>query len=227
MCKVFLFGSFARGDADGSSDTDVLIVYERGPSPSARQRTRELVATQFGQACSFAEYTRTHLAKMFAEGHLFAWHLYLEAKQVCGREDEGPHFSFPQPAPYTGAHRDASRFIQLLGTCERAVARGTSSLVYEAGVGYVAIRNIGISLSALALPQPAFDRHVAFKVATATCMPPPCDADIFDLMVAARHSSQRGLDEPILDSERLLPALAQARAWAENALEIAHDSTLA
>jgi predicted nucleotidyltransferase len=222
----FLFGSSARGDADSASDTDVLIVYEREPSPLDRQRAKELVIEQFRRESSFAEYTWQRLAAMFADGHLFAWHLYHEARplRVFGVSDRD--FSFPKPAPYRSSRRDALNFVELLGSCVRAIEGRTASMVYEAGLGYVAIRNVGMSLSALALARPEFDRHVPFKVARVLLTPPPCDCSVYDLMVTARHSSQRGLDEPNLDVSKLLCALIGAREWAEEALEIVHDITV-
>jgi len=222
----FLFGSAARGDADTASDIDVLIVYENEPSLLDRRRTKEAVIEQLRQDCAFAEYTWTRLVSMFSDGHLFAWHLYLEARplRVLGIGDR--NFTFPKPAPYQSSRRDALNFVDLLGSCVRAIEGRTSSLVYEAGLGYVAIRNIGMSLSALALPRPEFDRHVPFKVARALHTPPPCDFGSYDLMVAARHSSQRGLVDPLLDASALLSAMMGAREWAEGALEIVHDITV-
>lgn len=222
----FLFGSSARGDADSASDTDVLIVYDREPSPLDRQRAKESVTEQLLQDCAFAEYTWQRLADMFADGHLFAWHLHHEARplRVSGFGDR--EFSLPKPAPYLSSRRDALNFVALLGSCVRAVEGRTASLVYEAGLGYVAIRNVGMSLSALALARPEFDRHVPFKVAQALLTPPPCDYGVYELMVAARHSSQRGLDEPSLDANTLLSALMGAHHWAEVALEIVHDITV-
>ena len=219
----FLFGSMARGDADVASDRDVLIVYERESSSSSRQQIKESVTKQLQQDCAFAEYTWEHLVGMFADGHLFAWHLYYEARplRIYGIGDQD--FFFPKPAPYLMARRDALNFVDLLGSCINTVEENTASLVYEAGLAYVAIRNVGISLSALALPRPEFDRHVAFKVARALHTRPPCDLGVYDSLVAARHSSQRGLDAPNLDASKLLSALVCARDWAVEVLNIIHD----
>ena len=222
----FLFGSSARGDADSASDTDVLLVYDREPSPLDRERTKESVVEQLRQDCAFAEYTWERLAGMFADGHLFAWHLHHEARPLHVLGTGGRNFSFPKPARYRSPQRDALNFVDLLGSCIRAVEGCTASLVYEAGLGYVAIRNVGMSLSVLALSRPEFDRHVPFKVARALRLPPPCDLGVYELMVAARHSSQRGRDEPSLDPSTLLSALIGARDWAEDALEIVHDLTV-
>ncbi len=221
----FLFGSSARGDADSASDTDVLIVYDREPSLSERRQIAESVSEGLRRDCAFAEYTWERLASMFADGHLFAWHLYQEARPLRVLGVASWDLPFPKPAPYRSSRRDAQNFADLLGSCVRAVEGRTASLVYEAGLGYVAIRNVGMSLSALVLTRPEFDRHVPFKVAKALRTPPPCDLGVYDLMVAARHSSQRGLDEPSLNATALLHALMAARDWAAETLEIVHDIT--
>lgn len=222
----FLFGSSARGDADLSSDTDVLIVYEGEPSFSDRQRTKKSVLEQIGRDCAFAEYTWERLASMFADGHLFAWHLYYEARPLRFFKNTGIDFLFPTPAPYKKSKHDSLNFVNLLGSCVRAVEGQTPSIVYEAGLGYVAIRNIGMSLSVLALPRPLFNRHVPFAVAEALQTRPPCAIDIYDLMIAARHSSQRGLPAPSLNPIALLSELIEAHEWAIASLEIAHDLTV-
>lgn len=222
----FLFGSSARGDADSSSDTDVLLVYEHEPSILERQRAKELVFEQLGKECSFGEYTSDRLSGMFSDGHLFAWHLYLEARALDVAGVSSAHFAFPKPEPYLYALRDAMNFMGLLRSCVAEVARKTASHVYEAGLGYVAIRNIGMSLSALALTRPEFDRHVAFKVARALGTASPCRLDEYDLLVAARHSSQRGLDAPILNVNALLSTLNCALDWAEQSIEVINDSTV-
>lgn len=222
----FLFGSSARGDADSSSDTDVLLVYEHEPTILERQRAKELVSEQLGKECSFGEYTSERLSDMFSDGHLFAWHLYLEARALDVAGVSTVHFAFPQPKPYLYAVRDAMNFMGLLRSCVAEVAMKSASLVYEAGLGYVAIRNIGMSLSALALTQPEFDRHVAFKVARVLGTASPCRLEEYDLLVAARHASQRGLDAPSLHANVLLSTLNRALDWAEQSIEVINDSTV-
>lgn len=222
----FLFGSSARGDADSSSDIDVLVVYEHEPSMLERQQTKGAVLDQLGKECSFGEYTSERLTAMFADGHLFAWHLHQEARALSVVGIGDIEFSFPRPSPYRSARRDARNFLELLASCARAVEGQTVSLVYEAGLGYVAIRNIGMSLSALALPRPEFDRYVSFKVARTLGTHPPCDLGYYDLLVSARHSSQRGLDAPSLDASELLSTLKRAVDWAEESLEVVHDITI-
>lgn len=219
----FLFGSAARGDADAASDTDVLLVYPDVPLLSDRELAKRAARDQIGKDCAFAEYTRGRLSSMFADGHLFAWHLFHEAKPLDTGVPSSGKFSFPRPRPYRSARVDAMNFLSLLRSCVGAVENRPATVTYEAGLAYVAIRNIGMSLSALALPRPYFDRHVPFRVARALGVSGPCDVCDYDSMIEARHASQRGLPAPNVDPATLLLVLEQASDWAERVLGRVHD----
>lgn len=216
----FLFGSMARGDSDTASDIDILIVYDHKPPSVHRLRVKTLIQEKLEQTCTFSEYTNERLMRMFSEGHLFAWHLYYEARRLSIFGIEEKTFHFPEPAQYISTLPDTESFLALLDSCIDAISKNTVSLVYEAGLAYLAIRNIGISLGAKVLPRPEFDRYVPFKVAVTLGIAPPCSKDIYDLLVAARHSSQRGLSTPNLKAERLLPELHHTRNWVKEALEL-------
>lgn len=224
--QCYLFGSITRGDADEASDIDVLVIYESQPSVADRKRVKELIGYRLKQDCAIAEYTHNRLITMFEEGHLFAWHLYQEARalQVTGLENK--NMSFPKPSPYQSAELDSRNFLELLRSCLIAVKSEAPSLTYEAGLAYVALRNIGMSLSAEFLSRPIFDRWAPFAVAKATTITPPCHLETYDLMVAARHASQRGLSPPAIDPLSLQASLVQACNWSEHMLEVIHDNVI-
>lgn len=222
--QCYLFGSLTRGDADEASDTDVLVVYESQPSAADRERVKSLVGCCLNQDCAFAEYTRDRLVTMFEEGHLFAWHLYQEARALKVSGLESKNINFPKPSRYQNAVLDSRNFLELLRSCLMAVQSETPSLIYEAGLAYVALRNIGMSLSAELLPKPVFDRWAPFTVAKATASTLPCSPEIYELMVAARHASQRGAASPVIDPLLLQASLVQACNWSEHMLEVIHDN---
>lgn len=224
MCGVYLFGSSARGDADAASDIDVLIIYEADVSESVRAHAKACVTATLSVQCTFAEYSRERLTEMFRGGHLFAWHLFQEAKllEVIGLPIINP-FVFERPQRYMGALCDAANFSHLLRSSVQHLEGGAVSPVYEAGLAYVALRNIGMSLSAALLPQPVFSRWAPFNVAREIRTPPPCSSDVYELLVAARHASQRGFDVPVFDNETLLEQLQLASSWATSTIEIAYE----
>ena len=84
--KAYLFGSVARGDQDPMSDTDVLLVYDKVLDSRSQADARAQVSSAMSMQCTFAEYSYGHLERMFKEGHLFAWHLHLEARPIPGWE---------------------------------------------------------------------------------------------------------------------------------------------
>lgn len=74
---VAVFGSLARGDTDGLSDRDLLVVAD---SKGTRDRAREVFSRQ-GWNCTVYDWNR--LEVQVRRGSLFAHHLRLEAKIVC------------------------------------------------------------------------------------------------------------------------------------------------
>ena len=224
LAGAFLFGSAARGDVDDASDTDVLLVYGGPCSASMRSATQAGVATAVGRPCSFAEYSRVRLLGLFAAGHLFAWHLHYEARalQVPGLEIPEP-FVLGVPSPYTTAALDAGNFLELLGSVVARCGANCVSQVYECGLAYLALRNVGISLSAVVLRRPSFTRWAPFEVAEELGLSPPCKKNTYDQLAAARHASQRGVEPPPLDPTSLFDELQHAQSWAASAIGLAHE----
>ena len=220
MCEAYLFGSVARGDDDRASDVDVLLLYDRVPSDVAQLSNRNRVAAALSRPCNVAEYSRTHLERLFSEGHLFAWHLHLEARGVPGWKGCDP---FPEPSPYAQGLTDAANFARLLSSSTDAFRRGTVSPVYEAGIVYVALRNIGMSLSAMTMGRPSFGRTVPFEVSAELRASPPCSADFYETLIAARHASQRGLQAPTGFTDKIVEQLDSACLWANTIIELARE----
>lgn len=226
LSGVFLFGSAARGDMDDASDTDVLLVYERPCSVTMRSATQAAVAAAVGRPCSFTEYSRARLLDLFAAGHLFAWHLYYEARAlpVPGPEIADP-FVLGVPRPYTTAAVDAGNFLDLLGSVVARCGTDSVSQVYECGLAYLALRNVGISLSSAVLPRPSFTRWAPFEVSEELGLSPPCTKVTYDRLAASRHASQRGVESPSLDTTSLFDELQHAQSWAASAIGLAHERT--
>lgn len=224
VCGVYLFGSVARGDSDRASDTDVLIAYEGNTLASIRTDTKSVVATKLSVPCTFAEYSRERLTEMFAQGHLFAWHLYQEGRPLDVLEiPSGNPIVFNRPQPYTGAIADATNFAVLLKSSAEHLEECSASPVYEAGIAYVSLRNVGMSLSAAMLPQPIFTRWAPFAISRAVGHAPPCSERDYDQLVAARHASQRGGHAPSFDRKTLLSQIQSAHTWATSLIEIANE----
>lgn len=217
---IFLFGSAARGDPDEASDIDVMAVYGLEVHSGARERLKSELVRVYGDRISLAEYTWNRIDEMFLQGHLFAWHLFLESRHLPIIGSKVSAGSFAQPSPYLTGREDAMRFLALLQSTYSELNEGSpSSEVHEAGLTYLALRNIGMSLSYSHCNQPDFTRHSPFQLSQALDIPPPCSALIYDTLVKARHSSQRGRSAPAINLEELKATVKHCLAWAKTVLE--------
>ncbi|MGA8864276.1 MAG: nucleotidyltransferase domain-containing protein [Gallionella sp.] len=224
LTGLYLFGSNARGDSDASSDLDILAVYDEQPEVSFRKRIMNSVRAKFGDRVTLAEYSTERLAGIFDSGHLFAWHLYQEAKpvQISGLISQQVSL-FRPPAPYDAGIKDAMRFIDLLSSVANEVQDKSCSLVHEAGLAYLALRNIAMSLSIKLQKRADFTRYSPLNISTSLAIRPPCSATDFEVLVAARHASQRGLSSPSIDRSDFRCVIDHSLEWAHAILEKAHE----
>lgn len=224
LIGLYLFGSAARGDCDQSSDIDVLAVYDKQPNSTLREKVSSAVCTKFGSRVTLAEYTSRRLGEMFDQGHLFSWHLYQEAKPLQVPDLLGKQsYEFDRPAPYTSGIEDAQRFVGLLSSVKTELQNGSCSLVHEAGLVYLSLRNIAMSLSAGFQDKADFARSSPLTLSASLSISAPCTASEFGVLVAARHASQRGLPSPKLDWEHFSNLLDRSLHWAHILLEKANE----
>lgn len=219
--NIFLFGSAARGDPDEASDIDVIAIFSTKIEENARREIQAALLQCFGNRIGLAEYSQARIEEMGQEGHLFIWHLFLEAKRLSieGVETDSS-YSFPVPSPYTSGKDDALRFLSLLQSVQSTVREGGEfSEIHEAGLSYLSLRNIAMSLSYSCCDQPDFTRYSPYSLSDALGIPPPCPRPVYDALIKARHSSQRGLPAPIISVEEFATTVTQCIEWAGLVLE--------
>jgi hypothetical protein len=223
LAGLYLFGSASRGDSDASSDLDILAVYDGQPDDVLRERVLNSVCAKLGNRVTLAEYSIDRLATIFSSGHLFAWHLYQEAKpvQISGLSQQS--FLFGLPAPYIAGIKDATRFVDLLSSVSNEVQDKSCSLVHEAGLAYLALRNIAMSLSFELHKRADFTRYSPLNVSTSLAIRPPCSTIDFEMLVAARHASQRGFLPPAIDGGNFRYVINHSLEWASTVLEKANE----
>lgn len=224
LAGLYLFGSASRGDSDASSDLDILAVYDGQPEVELRDGILNSVRAKLGNRVTLAEYSIDRLASIFNNGHLFAWHLYQEARPVLvsgiiSRQS----FSFDLPAPYVDGIKDATRFVDLLSSVAGEMQDKSCSLVHEAGLAYLALRNIAMSLSFKLQKRADFTRYSPLNVSKSLATRPPCSTTDFEILVAARHASQRGLLPPAIDGVNFRYVINHSLEWAYTVLEKANE----
>lgn len=188
---LYIFGSAVRGEVSPSSDIDVLVIplcSPRGKYPN-----------------DWSVYSPEIIESYFHAGRLFAWHLYLEAKCI--------HFAGPTPylstlgapAPYSSVGKDIDDLEGMLRESLLEIQRQTSSLIYELGIAYTAIRDIAMAASWALMARPCFSRNAPYLLPRPCPLPP----EAYKGAMLARHTSTRGSDHDI-ESGRIAEALLTA-----------------
>jgi hypothetical protein len=131
-----VFGSVCRGDVDGLSDRDILVVDAN--TRFLRERRSELE----NEGWSVATYTWKKLERLSAQGALFLQHLKLESQIL---NDQNNKFSslledFRPKKSY------AFEILQnaKLATISRSYPPTTRGALWAADVAYVCARNFGV-----------------------------------------------------------------------------------
>jgi hypothetical protein len=191
------FGSAVRGDSDANSDVDVLCVLSQpheGTSGLMGRLDEHFVA---GRHVDISFYGAQRIVQMWEAGHLFAWHLFLESKAV------GAEFQFIEslgrPHDYADASADIARLVEIVEDVKLSSEQGMVSSIYEAGLLYVAARNIGIAASWVSDNGLDFSRNAPFSLRFfEQDYPFAVGSDSYSMLRRARHASMRGGEPPDL-----------------------------
>ncbi len=207
-----LFGSRVRGDHDDVSDHDVLVVLEDKLNPDALARIEDEVSLELGVRVDVSFYSETHLRKLFEGGHLFAWHLWRESVPLAGRIPDLIEIIGP-PEANTDARQEIQDLLLLL--CSIPSKRLNSrTLVYDAGILYVIIRNVGTSATWFFGPSRLdFGRYSPWALNRLGGPPPPIDEEGYHRLLHARKAGMAGLPAPAISLEELRRWYDQTAAW--------------
>ena len=209
------FGSFIRGDDDDNSDIDVLCVLRTGGKINEVNVSRfidpKLVGTKH---VDLSVYGELRFKQMWDEGHLFAWHIYLESLPLGGYENfKG---SMGKPGVYANSAVDIRRLIQMLMDVRDSITKEVVSKVYEAGLIYVAARNIGISASWYSDAGLNFSRLAPYSFSQdSKVVSFPVEPDLYSKLCASRHAAMRGGEAPIISLLELRVVCDKVLRWSE------------
>lgn len=176
--EIYIFGSTTRGEVSPTSDIDVLVVTESG-------RREEY-------PIGWSVYSKETITSYFRSGRLFAWHLYLDAVRIFPRTGVSFLECLGSPASYQSAREDIAELESILEQSLHELHAETSSLVFELGVAYTALRDIAMSASWRLLGQPSFSVYAPYELPER----PRLKVDAYRGMMLARHSSARGTPYP-------------------------------
>ncbi len=209
--SVYLYGSSARDEQAIHSDTDILVLF-KAPKPNLEdfQGLSELDLGEVSVDLSY--YSLKRITEMYREGHLFAWHLYKEAKFLSGADDTLDDIG--QPAPYSNFYDDVHPLVELMKSSRDRLLSSPINLVYEAGLLFVCARNIAMSSSYFSDEGVIFS---AFAPLTVSNFDKPFPLSKFDyqLLRSARLASVRGLSSPQIDFDWVLCIGTKLIDWAE------------
>lgn len=203
-----VFGSHVRGDAREDSDWDVLAVVQ-----SSNAETRDNLVAEVRRSLPRADvsfYAPSTIRRMFEEGHLFAWHLYRESRSFVPQPDfiDG----LGEPHPYGRALEDIQALRGILDTVEASALECPARATYEAGLIFVAARNIALSASWFCRGRPDFSRYSPFQLNLGRLF--PLTREEYDDCVRARLAGTRGIECTPLPAEFVAAAGSKVSAWA-------------
>lgn len=218
LLELRLFGSHAAGRQDEFSDVDVLAHFCADARPS-QEEIQDFARLVTGVDADCTAISDERLSEIMNGGSLFAWHLHLESRQIWVSETYGLCALGPPPN-YSRFTEDATNFANLLRGISLQV-RGSSpfELCFEAGLAYLAIRNIAMCACLALTKTPDFTRNAPYSRSLQTVQPLQVAVDLYQRMSAARLWSQRCVGmPPELTIGEVAAAVEAAVAWTDHLL---------
>ena len=157
---VLLYGSHARGDADASSDVDVLVVAAEAPD---MDEVGHLVPESCRGPLHVSHYTWDEFRVMSRYGSLFLHHLARESKALLyeGHGENRVRVLLQALGPYQLTERDMSAFRATVDDAIVGLACGLSPCFELAALGGVA-RHASV-LACYVVGRPVFGRDSISK----------------------------------------------------------------
>lgn len=210
LLEVRIFGSHARGDAHDGSDIDVLCILKSSHDFEESSIDSLLRGTKI-ECKDISVYGEDRIRSMFLDGHLFSWHLHLESKILWECPSGSLIDRLGKPRPYKNVERDISEFRLLARDTIISLDMDEANIIHDSGILYVCLRNSAMLASTLLSKAPLFSPLSPFELAVPE-LSFPLKREDYLLLMAARHTSSRGLPPPILKWQ-----------WAKNMSEFSYE----
>lgn len=212
VLEVRLFGSHARGNSGPASDLDILCIVDTQhevPMNQAVQMTERLTGTA---KQDLSIYSRKRIQDMFAKGHLFAWHLFLESRPLWMASEISFVESLGKPSEYSASAQDAFDLADLATEARNSLQMHDCNIIYDLGILYVCLRNIALIASTSLCNTPVFGplSPLLIEVPELTF---PFTENEYKVLIAARHASTRGTAPIQIDQTAALQMALLADDW--------------
>jgi predicted nucleotidyltransferase len=218
ILSVRLFGSRARGDAEECSDTDILCVVD-AVTEDVKAIISELIHAAYGEDVSVSFYGRQRFSEMFAEGHLFAWHIFRESRFLHSFTPYDWIETLGEPQPYTNAVWDVSELAEIMATIPESLMLCPANAIYEGGLLYLCVRNIAMSLSWYSRRGLNFSRCAPIQL-TDPFPEFPLSLDRYERYLECRLASTRGFAVGLFEAKEVSTDVQLCLEWTGQCLRI-------
>ncbi|PVV10537.1 MAG: hypothetical protein B6D72_12385 [gamma proteobacterium symbiont of Ctena orbiculata] len=205
---IYVYGSGARGDSGQESDTDLLVVLKNGKADDISTRSLGERHGLVGASQDWSLYSLGRLQQMYKAGHLFAWHLFKEARFLGHGEDFLATLDVPET--YGTFHDDVRSLLALLDEAEHELDGSCASITYEAGLVYLCARNIAMSASYYSPEGLSFSPYAPFELGYLD-NPFPLNKELYQDLRSARLAGTRGVVAPTLGTDDVLEVARKIR----------------
>ncbi|MCV7406936.1 hypothetical protein BST31_14960 [Mycobacterium marseillense] len=202
-----MYGSTARGDADASSDLDVLVLADPGLN---------IPKSAIPRGAHSSRYSWTEWLEMRNEGSIFLQHIAAESR-VLSHSGEGLrrfHASIHDLPPYENAHRDVNAFAAALNSIQSELTKDDCCIYFELNTLAMVVRHVSILICYL-IGEVNFSRLHSVRIAAQATGAARALADDFASLYEYRLAFQHRAPIP-----RETPDLDQIYIWLGDAKEL-------
>jgi hypothetical protein len=193
-----------------------LVVVRDGSGTTSERGIIEVVDSLLPKQPTISFYGERKIRALFEEGNLFAWHLFLEAREVPGLPE--PIGILGRPNSYATASDDIDGLLAILEGVLPQIAIAPQNAVFEYGILYVCARNIAMSASWHLKARPDFGRYSPFGLPGPYRF--PLSREHYDVGMKCRMASTRGEEPPRVVPHVVEEATEMVSAWARSVSEM-------
>ncbi|MEQ8784386.1 MAG: nucleotidyltransferase domain-containing protein [Roseibium album] len=214
VTNISVFGSYARGDNDASSDFDLIVVVKDGFGTVLESVIKERIELLFNLHPSISFYGEKKILDMLQNGHLFAWHLFMESFPVSNFRHISEQFG--KPDKYTDFVADCEGLHRILKDTSAKSKSFPENFIFDMGILYVCARNIAMSASSALYDEYYFGRYSPFQMSDIEF---PISKEDYTLMMQCRMASTRGMSPPSSLKNTVVDDAKQLTEWSEMVLK--------